>query len=607
MKPSPFLLLALGSATASCSAAAPPAPKVLLAQNANASKIAQVKVGTLKTANASWWGFDKTDSTAALQAAIDSHVPTLIIDSVGSPWILSKTINLSSNQHIILQDGVVIEAMKGQFHGKSDALFVGKALHDVTIEGKGNAVLQMQKADYDNPALYSHAEWRHGLSFYDSKNITLRNFSVIKTGGDGLYLGASAKGYNDNVVVDHMNFDDNYRQGISVISAQDLSITNTRMTNTGGTAPQAGIDFEPNEPGQRLVDCVLKNCVLSGNKGGGIDVSPGQLDGTSLPISITIANSTIKDNVFGLAASIRPDATSPLRGKVLLENCTFDHQKIMITNPDVQGVHYFINNCILDFRGDKNSLSGAGAPIMLSTSSGVQKTMIGGVYFDHTTVLADRNEVPLGIATRMGGFDYHPLISSEIKGSLFVKTHGKKIPVDLKSFLATTRLQLQQADPTNVFKQKYSNVSINDISKSWHFLPSPATGENVTSAQFDDSSWKIIDGGSRQWWQKQGFASYHGIAWYRKTITVPQLAANQQATLYFDGIDGNAIVYVNGKKLGEHILGKDFSGWDQPFHFDITKAIHSGGNLIAIQVTSKSIDTASGINEPVHLVIGTLR
>jgi hypothetical protein len=133
MKPSLFLLFTVGSATASCSAATPPAPKVLLAQNATASKVAQVKAGTLKTANASWWGFDKSDSTAALQAAIDSHVPTLIIDNMGSPWILSKTVNLTSDQHIILEDGVVIEAMKGQFHGKSDALFLGKALHDEMI------------------------------------------------------------------------------------------------------------------------------------------------------------------------------------------------------------------------------------------------------------------------------------------------------------------------------------------------------------------------------------------------------------------------------------------------------------------------------------------
>jgi hypothetical protein len=59
--------------------------------------------------------------------------------------------------------------------------------------------------------------------------------------------------------------------------------------------------------------------------------------------------------------------------------------------------------------------------------------------------------------------------------------------------------------------------------------------------------------------------------------------------------------------MGEHILGKDYSGWDQPFNFDITPDLHSGENLIAVQVTSKSIDTASGINEPVHLVIGTLR
>jgi beta-galactosidase/beta-glucuronidase len=88
---------------------------------------------------------------------------------------------------------------------------------------------------------------------------------------------------------------------------------------------------------------------------------------------------------------------------------------------------------------------------------------------------------------------------------------------------------------------------------------------------------------------------------------LPALAANQKAILQFDAVDGNTEVFVNGQKVGEHILTPDYTGWDQPFHFDITDAVKAGQNVIAVQVASKSQDTASGINQPVHLLIGTPR
>ena len=144
-----------------------------------------------------------------------------------------------------------------------------------------------------------------------------------------------------------------------------------------------------------------------------------------------------------------------------------------------------------------------------------------------------------------------------------------------------------------------------NLTNSWHFLPDAAEGKNIADAAFDDSSWKTIDAGN--WWQRLGYPDYHGKAWYRKTVTLPALSENQKALLQFDAVDGNTTVYVNGKKVGEHILASDYTGWDEPFYFDITDVVKSGKNVIAVQVASKSQDTASGINQPVHLLIGTPR
>ncbi len=159
--------------------------------------------------------------------------------------------------------------------------------------------------------------------------------------------------------------------------------------------------------------------------------------------------------------------------------------------------------------------------------------------------------------------------------------------------------------PDRLLDQKYANLGIRDITKQWHFLPDAAKGQDVTSPKFDDSNWKVIDGGN--WWQRQGYADYHGIGWYRKTIDLPKFDGNQKGILLFDGVDGTCEVFVNGQKVGEHVVAKDFTGWNTPFEIDASSALKQGENVIAVQVASKSQDTASGINQPVRLLTGTPR
>ena len=85
-----------------------------------------------------------------------------------------------------------------------------------------------------------------------------------------------------------MNCDRNYRQGISVITAEDLLIENCVLQNTAGTAPAAGIDFEPNLPRERLVHCVMRNCRIENNQGLALHVYARTFDGATAPMSIRV-------------------------------------------------------------------------------------------------------------------------------------------------------------------------------------------------------------------------------------------------------------------------------------------------------------------------------
>ncbi len=70
-------------------------------------------------------------------------------------------------------------------------------------------------------------------------------------------------------------------------------------------------------------------------------------------------------------------------------------------------------------------------------------------------------------------------------------------------------------------------------------------------------------------------------AWYRKTFTLPAADNNKSIWIDFDGIYRDAVVYLNGVKLGEHQSGYT------PARFDLTNspAAHFGGkNDLAVHV-----------------------
>ncbi len=65
--------------------------------------------------------------------------------------------------------------------------------------------------------------------------------------------------------------------------------------------------------------------------------------------------------------------------------------------------------------------------------------------------------------------------------------------------------------------------------------------------------------------------SKNEILWYRRTLEIPSNWKNDQVILHFGAVDWEAIVFVNGIKIGMHQGGYD------PFTFDITHALNSTG------------------------------
>ncbi len=122
--------------------------------------------------------------------------------------------------------------------------------------------------------------------------------------------------------------------------------------------------------------------------------------------------------------------------------------------------------------------------------------------------------------------------------------------------------------------------------------------EGWFSHDFEDSSWR--DAQIETAWHNIIGESYVGVAWYRRDFYVPESGKEiQKAYLFFEAVDENAWVWINGEYAGYQNIGPD--GWDTSFCLDVTDIVKYGGeNVIAVRVRNTA--SAGGIWRPVSLL-----
>ncbi|RQO77772.1 glycoside hydrolase family 2 [Pedobacter sp. KBW01] len=70
--------------------------------------------------------------------------------------------------------------------------------------------------------------------------------------------------------------------------------------------------------------------------------------------------------------------------------------------------------------------------------------------------------------------------------------------------------------------------------------------------------------------------------WYQRKIVKPKIGAGERVILHFGAVDYQAVVYLNGEKLGAHIGGYT------AFDFDITDRLREGENTLMVRVFDPS-------------------
>ena len=298
-------------------------------------------VSLLHFGNAGFGG----DDTNVFQTALNSTAANGQTLEIPAGNYNINPITFPSNSNVFVDAGVTVTANPG--YGNAVKM-LNISSSNVTITGAGAAVsiFHMLKAEYTS------GEWRHCMDIENAANVTISGISCNDSGGDGLYLANST-----NVTVQDCIFNNNRRQGSSITGGVNhVFYLRDYFTNTSGTAPESGIDIEPNSPSGFLLDINIDDCYTNGNAGDGLMFSTWLMDSTSQPIGVTVLrNHSTGNQRYGYVGTNSDPSNAP--GAILIQDSFSDQsgsagaagrfysangasltfQNLTITNPHVNG------------------------------------------------------------------------------------------------------------------------------------------------------------------------------------------------------------------------------------------------------------------------------
>lgn len=204
------------------------------------------------------------NDTDAIQQAVNAAAGTggTVYVPAGTYMIVSTKptggfggIFLQSTMTLHMDTGAVLKAFPN--NSGSSAILNVSCVSSVTVLG-GTLVGERDLH------IGSYGEWGMGIYISTGERVTIQNTVAKDCWGDGAYITYHSR----DIFLSGFVADRNRRQGLSVIEVDGLSIINSTFTNTQGTAPEYGIDMEPNYD-QTINNVRIRSCAFTNNAGGG--------------------------------------------------------------------------------------------------------------------------------------------------------------------------------------------------------------------------------------------------------------------------------------------------------------------------------------------------
>lgn len=208
-------------------------------------------------------GDGRTDDTAAIQRAIQAVAGTGGTVLVPSGTYLINTVATSSRGLVVgsrmtfkLAPGAVLKAIPNAA-GNYTIVSVYSATQVAILGG----TLVGDRGRHAGAA----GEWGMGLSIQKSRQVSVSGVVARDCWGDGFYISGSA-----DVTLEGVRAEHNRRNGLSVTSCDGLRVRGSVFRASQGTAPEAGLDIEPN-PGETVDNVAITGCTFADNAGSGLE------------------------------------------------------------------------------------------------------------------------------------------------------------------------------------------------------------------------------------------------------------------------------------------------------------------------------------------------
>jgi Pectate lyase superfamily protein/Right handed beta helix region len=226
-------------------------------------------------------GDGRTNDTNPIQKAIDE-----VAGTGGTVYIPPGTymVRATGRQRLVLGSKMTLK-MSPQTTlkmiptgAKAYSILRIRRATDVTVTG---GALQGDRKEHKGRG----GEWGMGIIVGpESERVTIANLTARHMWGDGFYLAGG-----EDIAFCNVAAEANRRQGLSIIKADRVLVTNSVFRDTRGTAPSTGIDLEPNKPHERISNVRIEHSKIIDNAGGGILIAGKKGE---------VANVEILHNVF---------------------------------------------------------------------------------------------------------------------------------------------------------------------------------------------------------------------------------------------------------------------------------------------------------------------
>jgi hypothetical protein len=203
------------------------------------------------------------DNTAAIQAALNAAQSGDTVYVPPGSFIVNATVGLQPHSHTSLKLDGTLRALPAA--GANAIVMLTNAVTDVTITGPGRLVGERSGHPLSGNKI------GFCLGIVNASNVTLGGGLVLADAwADGIYMQDAT-----DVTVNGVLCTGNSRNGMSIISGQRITVTNStfELTRSASPMPQAGIDLEPDTVSQSLIDITIKGNSFTKNAGAGVYIA----------------------------------------------------------------------------------------------------------------------------------------------------------------------------------------------------------------------------------------------------------------------------------------------------------------------------------------------